>query len=91
MAITLYMDVHIPQSITVGLRLRGADVITAQEDNAATLSDPELMNHATVLNRVLFTFNDDLLVEASNRQRRNITFSGIIYTLILHKKKEKSS
>lgn len=79
MAVTLYMDVHIPKAITVGLRLRGIDVITAQEDNADTLSDPELMDRATALNRVLFTFDDDLLKEAADRQKAGILFSGIIY------------
>ena len=34
MAIKLYMDVHIPKAITIGLRLRNVDVITAQEDGA---------------------------------------------------------
>jgi hypothetical protein len=36
MPVALYMDAHIPRAITVGLRLRGVDVLTAQEDNAAT-------------------------------------------------------
>lgn len=79
MAIHLYMDAHIPKAITIGLRLRGVDVITAQEDNADAFSDPELMERATVLNRVLFTFDDDFLVEAANRQKSNIRFSGVIF------------
>jgi hypothetical protein len=29
MALTLYMDQHVPKAITVGLRLRGVDVVTA--------------------------------------------------------------
>jgi len=36
------MDVHVPRSITVGLRTRNIDVLTAQEDSAAAFSDPEL-------------------------------------------------
>ena len=39
MSISLYMDVHIPAAITEALRLRGVDVITAQEDKAAEVSD----------------------------------------------------
>jgi hypothetical protein len=35
MALTLYMDQHVPKAITVGLRLRGVDVVTAYEDRAA--------------------------------------------------------
>lgn len=61
------MDAHIPKAITNGLRLRGIDVLTAQEDNADKLSDPELLERATALNRVLFTFDDDLLAEAAKR------------------------
>jgi hypothetical protein len=33
------MDVHIRRSITLGLRKSGVDVITAQEDRAAELTD----------------------------------------------------
>ena len=31
MSVALYMDVQVPRAITTGLRLRGVDVITAQE------------------------------------------------------------
>ena len=63
MAQALYMDVHIPKAITVGLRLSGADVLTAQGDNAAELDDVALPDRASSLGRVLFTFDDDLLAE----------------------------
>jgi len=33
------MDVHVQQQITNGLRLRGIDVLTAQEDSAADFDD----------------------------------------------------
>jgi hypothetical protein len=33
------MDQHAPRAITIGLRLRGADVITAFEDGTSTI-DP---------------------------------------------------
>jgi len=79
MAVALYMDVHIPRAITVGLRLRGVDVITAQEDNTATTPDPELLDRATALQRALFSFDDDLLAEASRRQWEGIPFAGVIY------------
>ena len=68
MAVALYMDAHIPRSITLGLRLRGLDVVTAQEDKAATSPDPELLDRATALDRILFSFDDDLLAEAARRQ-----------------------
>lgn len=79
MAVNFYMDAHIPKAITMGLRLLGVDVITAQDDKADNLSDPELMDRATAINRILFTFDDDLLVEAANRQKANMPFSGVVY------------
>ncbi|MEE8291380.1 MAG: hypothetical protein V3R80_07875, partial [Candidatus Tectomicrobia bacterium] len=38
MPIAFYMDHHIPRAITVGLRLRGVDVITAYEDASHELA-----------------------------------------------------
>jgi hypothetical protein len=55
MGIALYMDVHVPKAITVGLRLRGVEVITAQDDGSATLSDAELLERATGLGRAVVT------------------------------------
>ena len=73
------MDQHIPRAITVGLRLRGIDVITAFEDKASEMNDSELLNRASELGRVLFTQDDDLLAEAANRQKNGILFQGVIY------------
>ena len=55
------------------------DVITAQEDGAATLSDPELLDRATALGRVLFSQDDDLLREGARRQAPGVVFAGVIY------------
>jgi len=79
MPVTLYTDVHIPRAITSGLRRLGVDVLTAQEDDAATLSDSELLDRATILRRVLFTFDDDLLEEAHARQGAGVEFAGVVY------------
>jgi len=62
MAIALYMNHHVPRAITVGLRLRGVDVITAHEDGASAMDDPELLDRAGELERVLFTQDDDLRI-----------------------------
>jgi hypothetical protein len=35
MPLSLYMDVHVPAAITAGLRRRGVDVLTSQEDGTA--------------------------------------------------------
>lgn len=69
MSISLYMDVHVRRAVTEGLRLRGVDVLTAQADGADGFADPELLDRATELGRVLFTQDDDLLREAKRRQQ----------------------
>jgi hypothetical protein len=38
-SVKLYVDVHVRRAITEGLRLRGVDVLTAQEDGASRLND----------------------------------------------------
>jgi hypothetical protein len=79
MPIMLYMDHHIPKAITVGLRLRDVDVITAYEDGTDKLDDDQLLQRAHELNRALFTQDDDLLEEAAKCQREGVPFSGVIY------------
>ena len=73
------MDVHVPYAITIALRLRGVDVLTAQEDGSRELEDAALLDRATTLVRTMFTQDDDLLREGALRQRRGESFSGIIY------------
>ena len=58
---------------------RGVDVVTAQEDGASELPDPELLDRATALGRLLFTQDDDLLRQAKQRQQTGERFAGIIY------------
>ena len=79
MSLRLYMDVHVRKAVTVGLRNRGVDVLTAQEDGTARLPDPDLLDRATALGRVLFTQDDDLLAEANRRQRERVSFAGVLY------------
>jgi len=78
-SVRLYMDVHVPQPITDGLRRRGVEVITAQEDGTTLLQDPDLLDRATALGCALFTRDEDLLAEAAARQRSGQRFAGVIY------------
>jgi predicted nuclease of predicted toxin-antitoxin system len=73
------MDVHVRRPVTTGLRRRGVDVLTAQEDGTATLDDDELLDCALELGRVLFSQDDDLLTEAAKRQRGGKSFAGVVY------------
>ena len=79
MSVGLYMDVHVPASITRGLRLRGVNVSTAQLDGATELEYLDLLDRATELDRVLFSQDEDLLAEATRRQRSGVHFGGVIY------------
>ena len=79
MSVGLYMDVHVRRAVTDALRLRGVDVLTAQEDGARELDDSALLDRATTLGRVLFSQDDDLLREAVKRQRGDEPFGGVIY------------
>ena len=79
MTIAFLMDQHVPRAITIGLRQRGVDVLTAHEDGSHELADPDLLDRAGQLARVLFTRDSDLLVGANRRQQERIPFAGVIY------------
>lgn len=79
MPLRIYMDVHVPVAITTGLRRRGIDVLTSQEDNTDRWSDDRLLARSTVLGRVLFTQDDDLVKLAADWQQQERGSSGVIY------------
>jgi len=80
MPLGLYMDVHVPAAVTEGLRLRGVDVLTSQEDGTREVDDQTLLVRATVLGRVLFSQDRDLLRLATQWQQTGQKFQGIIYS-----------
>ena len=73
------MDVHVKAAITAGLRQRGIDVLTAQEDGTERWDDDRPLERATELRRVLFSQDDDLLTFARYKQSQGKIFSGLIY------------
>jgi len=79
MPVQLYMDHNVRGPVTTGLQLRGVDVLTAHEDGHHTVEDPELLDRATAVSRVLFSQDEDLLAEAVRRQRAGLPFGGLIY------------
>ncbi len=79
MSLSLYMDVNVPRAITRTLAATGVDVMTAQEDGCGRLPDPDLLDRAGSLKRILFTRDDDLLAEATRRHRAGMSFGGVIY------------
>lgn len=79
MSLAFYMDEHIPYPITIGLRIRSVDVLTTQEDGRKNVDDALLLDRATELNRVMVSFDADMLREATHRQESGIPFSGVIF------------
>ena len=79
MSVRLYFDVHVRRAVADGLRLRGVDVLTAQEDETSELEDPELLDRATQLRRLLFTQDKDFLREATRRLRAGEVLLGVVY------------
>lgn len=85
MSLSFYMDEHVPRPITIGLRIRGVDVLTAQEDGRAGMDDALLLQRATELGRVMFSFDSDMLRLATQRQRalqqtaEQQSFEGLVF------------
>ena len=79
MSIRFYLDVHVPYAVTVGLRLRDLDVVTAQEDGTTRFSDSDLLDRATEIGRVVFSQDTDMLREAKARQATGRHFLGVIF------------
>jgi Domain of unknown function (DUF5615) len=70
MSLKLYMDRNVRQEIIHGLRRRGADVLTAYEDGADRLRDPQLLDRATALGLVKREKGPTLIVEREKRPSR---------------------
>jgi hypothetical protein len=79
MAVALYLDEQVQSAITNGLRQRGIDVLTAQEDGHDATPDPVVLDRATALGRVVFTQDMDFLAEAHARQLNGVAFAGVVY------------
>jgi predicted nuclease of predicted toxin-antitoxin system len=79
MSLALYMDENVHGAITNGLRQRQVDVLTVQADGRSGIADPDVLDRATELGRVLFSQDDDLLAEAKARQNLAISFPGVVF------------
>jgi hypothetical protein len=73
------MDVHIPIAITTGLRRRGLDVLTSQDDGTDREDDEFLLNRSTQLGRVLLTQDKDYLRLTAEWLRAGRAFGGVLF------------
>ena len=79
MSLSLYMDKNVSRLITEGLRRRGVDVITVQEDGLSGEPDPIVFDRAVELGCPIFSQDRDFLIEAKRRQIQGYSFPGVIY------------
>lgn len=79
MGAALYFDVHVPRAIRDQLRLRGVDVLTAQEDSRALDNDEALLHRSTELGRLLFTQDIRFQTRAHDWQRQGRSFAGLCF------------
>lgn len=69
--VRFYTDEHIPRSVTLGLRRRGVDVLTCQEEGMLSVEDEVHLALATRLGRTVITQDDDFLrLHASDTSTR---------------------
>lgn len=79
MSVALYMDVHVPYAITLQLRRRGVDVLTAWDDETTQWIDERLLDHARALRRVIFTQDIRFKALAEEWQRTQRPFAGLLF------------
>jgi hypothetical protein len=79
MGLRLYMDVHVPAAIAAGLRRRGIDVLTSQEDGTRRAGDDPLLERAQQLGRTFVTQDKDFLRIAAQQQAAGLEFNGLVF------------
>jgi len=60
-SIRFYLDEHVPRAVATGLRLRGVDVLTAQEAGMLEASDVAHLTLGMQQGRMVFTQDADFL------------------------------
>lgn len=73
--VKFYMDEHVPSAVTKGLRMRGVDVLTAQNVGMLDVEDDDHLALATEQNRVTFTQDTDFL----RLHAKGVDHAGIVY------------
>lgn len=74
-----YMDVHVPSAVTLQLRQRGVDVLTAIEDGQTETADFDLLLRSSKLGRVMVTQDIRFKALAESWQCESRSFSGMVF------------
>ena len=70
-----YLDENVPVQVAVQLRLRGIDVVTARDLNLLGDTDESHLERATMLGRVLCTYDSDFVELAQS----GVQHAGIVF------------
>jgi predicted nuclease of predicted toxin-antitoxin system len=81
MNIVLYMDEHVDPAVTRGLRRRGIEVHTVQEEGQRHTPDPVILDRALANGWTVFSMDEDFLAHATHRQKTGDPFSGVIFSI----------
>jgi hypothetical protein len=79
LALPLYADECVDGRILAGLRRRGIDITTADEQGLLSADDVQHVARAAELGRCLVTSDRDFLVIASNLLSRELFFPGLFF------------
>jgi hypothetical protein len=77
LTVAFYLDENVQRAITAGLRLRGVEALTVQEDGRAGAPDSAVLDRATELARPVFSHDVDLLCTPTRPGRRSASASAI--------------
>ena len=72
--VSIQCDEHVKRSVIEGLRARGVDVHTAEEENIKGVPDAYLLDHCIRKKRVLLTNDSDFLDIIEGRVHPGIIF-----------------
>jgi len=73
------MDHHVRSAITRGLRQRGVDVLTTDEDGSAEADDEFILTRAMELGRLIYTNDHDFLAIGHEWLAIGRDFAGLAY------------
>ncbi|MCC6126379.1 MAG: DUF5615 family PIN-like protein [Pirellulales bacterium] len=79
MSLRFYMDHHVPRAISISLRQRGIDLLTALEDSRERASDESILLRAAELGRIVYTNDEDFLGIAHRWNQAGQPFAGIVF------------
>ena len=75
MSLSLLCDEHIPYPVVKGLRRRGLEVVTVQEEGLSSADDEEIMEYALNKGLCIYTRDTDFLKHHKTGKKH----AGIIY------------